>query len=384
MRFIITSDIHGNDIAYSAVLNEVKEKYANKVDAFLDLGDISCDFLWGEEVCQIMRYLADKSLFYGVTGNRETGMIIPYYNAKKNNKIINWDINSTMGAPLLSCNRMSDDTFKFINNLPDTLLIKFIDNNDSKTNEKNIVYIKTDIIPLPSPIFLKHKMPLTEEEIDLLKKEKCSTILTAHTHINNSNNYDGFDIYNAGSVGLTGDGIKGADYGELFFKNGKWNFISNHIEYDYDKLKEKVYENEILFKKCKNWGTALISAIDEGINVPALYMFEKNRILEELTKNSSKITLDPNDNVTITTMGRFNADVDYKGEPLKYDIFFGSNIGIELKKFFFNREEKSSLNNSVASEDIFNLALSNVLFYIEEAKKKSTTQYEILTGRLKK
>lgn len=179
----------------------------------------------------------------------------------------------------------------------------------------------------------------------------------------------------------TTDGIKGADYAELFFKNGKWNFVSNHIEYDYNKLKEKVYENEILFKKCKNWGTTLISAIDEGINVPALYMFEKNRILEEIAKKGNKVTLDPDDNIAIATMGRFNADVNYKGEPLKYDIFFGSNIGIELKKILFNQEEKSNINNSVASEDIFNLALNNILFYIEEAKKKSTTQYKILTGR---
>lgn len=86
MRFIITSDIHGNDIAYYAVLNKVKEKYGNKINAFLDIGDISCDFLWE---CQIMWYLSYNNLFYGVTGNRETGMVIPYYNEKRNNRIIN-------------------------------------------------------------------------------------------------------------------------------------------------------------------------------------------------------------------------------------------------------------------------------------------------------
>lgn len=386
MRFIITGDIHGNDVAFNEVLNKAVEKYGNAIDGFIDLGDFTCDFLWGEEVCQTLRNLKEKNLFYGINGNRETGMVKPYYNKKKAGEKVDWDIDSSMGAPLLSCERMSNETLEFINNMPDTLLIKFIDKSDNQKNDDNIVYIKTDVKPLPTPLFLKHKMPLTKEEQELLEKENCNTILTAHTHIVNSNNYDNYNIYNPGSVGLSGNGIPGADYAELFYKNGKWNFTTNHIEYNYNEIKEKVKANPILFEKCKNWGTALITAVDEGINVPALYMFEKNRIVQELAKGTNEIVLNPKDKATITSIGRVNCDVDYKGLPLVENVIYanGEDLSVEKKSFNQDETEKVDTKSVDVTDEIFKQALDNVLFYINEAKKNSTTEYEIITGRLKR
>ena len=384
MRFIITGDIHGNDVAFDDVLKDAMQKYGRKIDAFIDLGDFTSDFLWGEEICQTLRKLKDNGLFYGITGNRETGMVRPYYSKKKIGEKIDWDINSSMGAPLLSCERMSDETLEFINDLPDTLLIKFVDKNETLNSDKNTVYIKTDLKPLPTPLFLKHRMPLTKEERELLEKENCTTILTAHTHIAHENNYDNYDIYNPGSVGLAGDGVPGADYAELFYKNGRWNFVTYHIQYDYDKIKDKVRKNKTLFENCKNWGTALIAAVDEGINIPALYMFEKNRIVQELAKRTNKIVLDPKDNVTIVSTGRVNTDVDYKSEPLTENIIYAGDEGLSIERKSFNQDEtkKVDTSNVDITNEIYEQALRNVLFYIKEARKKSTTEYEIISGRL--
>lgn len=385
MRFIITGDAHGNDVAFNEVIKNTINKYGNNIDAFIDLGDFTCDFLWGEEIYKTIKKLNEKGKFYGILGNRETGMVIPYYNKKKEGKKIGWNVDSSMGAPLLSCERMSDETLNFISNLPETLLIKFTKDKKENKNDKNTIYIETDLTPLPTPLFLKHKMPLTDEEIKLLKKENCTTILTAHTHILNNNKYDNYDIYNPGSIGLTGDGIPGADYGELFFKNGKWNFISNHIDYNYDEIKRKLFENPVLFEKCQNWGTALLTAVEEGINVPALYMFEKNRIVEELAKGTNKITLDPKDNLTISTMGRY-ADINHQKNPLKETIIYANNNDLSPKEQEFNQEKPKNIDTSniKVTNEIFDQALKNIIFYINEAKKNSTTEYEIKTGRLGK
>lgn len=387
MRLIITADAHGNDVAYNEVIKNVISKYGNNIDKFIDLGDFTCDFLWGEEIARTMINLKKENKFLGITGNRETGMVFPYYNKKKTGEAINWDINSSMGAPLLSCNRMSDKTLEFITNLPETLLIKFVKPGTNYKNTKNTTYIETGTEPLPTPIYLKHKMPLTDEEKELLKKENCTTILTAHTHIVNNNIYNEYNVFNPGSVGLTSDGVPGASYGELFFKNKHWNFVTNHIDYNYDEIKEKVNANPLLFEKCKNWGTALNAAVDSGVNVPAMYMFEKNRIIQEIAKGTNQITLDPNNNVVINSMGRKTADIGPNGEALKERVFYFDNEkNIEFKDVNFNLDESKIVNTSniKVTDEIFEQALNNVLYYIDEAKKNFTIQGETIKGRLSK
>lgn len=220
MRLIISGDIHGNDVAYDEVIKSAISKYRKNIDKFIDLGDFTWGFLWGEEVAQKMIDLKNMGKFLGITGNRETGMVFTYYTEKKNDKTISWDIDSTMGAPLLSCNRMSNETLDFITNLPETILIKFVNPDTYYENTKNITYIETEVEVISTPIYLKHKMPLTEVEKAFLSRENCTIILTAYTHIINNESYGDYDVYNPESVGLTSDGIPSASYGELVFL--KW------------------------------------------------------------------------------------------------------------------------------------------------------------------
>ena len=196
MRLIISGDIHGNDVAYDEVIKSAISKYRKNIDKFIDLGDFTCDFLWGEEVAQKMIDLKNMGKFLGITGNRETGMVFPYYTEKKNDKTISWDIDSTMGAPLLSCNRMSNETLDFITNLPETILIKFVNPDTYYENTKNITYIETEVEVISTPIYLKHKMPLTEVEKTFLSRENCTIILTAYTLIINNESYGDYEVYN--------------------------------------------------------------------------------------------------------------------------------------------------------------------------------------------
>ena len=208
--------------------------------------------------------LNKKYPVYAISGNRETGMAMQYIKSLEEGNNVSWDINSTMGAPLLSMERMSESSKEYITSLKDSLILNF-DNADS--------------------IYLQHKMPLSEEVRNYLNEKGIKNVLTAHTHENHINNYDGFELFNPGSVGLTDTGIPGADYGVMTYRNNHWIMEQKHVDYDYEQQIENCKNNTDLMENCKYWGKALIAAIQTGINVPALYMFEKNRIAKLYTEN---------------------------------------------------------------------------------------------------
>lgn len=267
MRFIVLGDIHGNITALQAVVMDALENFDSKIDGFIFLGDYCCDFLEGQECIEFMRQLENKYPVYAITGNRETGMVLPYRKELDAGNKVSWKIESTMGAALLSCDRMNRENLDYIGNMPDSLILSF----EGTT-----------------PLYLQHKMPLSEEKIEELKAIGCKDILTAHTHEFHNNHYDSFQLFNPGSVGLEDSGIQGASYGVLTWRNQHWRMDQRQISYDYEKQKDLVRQNNTLMDSCKHWGYALIAAIDTGINVPALYMFEVKQIAKEYASNKDK------------------------------------------------------------------------------------------------
>lgn len=65
MRYAIISDIHGNLIAFQAVLKDV---YDNKLDKIILLGDYCIDLPWANEVVNLIRNLDNA---YIIRGNKE-------------------------------------------------------------------------------------------------------------------------------------------------------------------------------------------------------------------------------------------------------------------------------------------------------------------------
>ena len=116
-RLIVMSDIHGNIEAMKSVVEDALSTYGSHIDGFVFLGDYCCDFLEGEECVQLIRELKSKFPVYAISGNRETGMVKPYKEAKDKGDKINWSLDSTMGAPLLSCERFSSDSLDFLTSL---------------------------------------------------------------------------------------------------------------------------------------------------------------------------------------------------------------------------------------------------------------------------
>lgn len=104
-----------------------------------------------------------------------------------------------------------------------------------------------------------------------------------------------------------------------------------------------------------------------------MYMFEKNRIVKEIAQGTNKIVLDPNDSVIINTMVRRYADIVPPGEALKEKVFHINQDGdIETNNIDFNLDYSKNVDISGVNvtDEIFNQALNNILYYISEIKKK--------------
>jgi len=269
-------------------------------------------------------------------------MVIPYKREVDKEKRVPWGIDTTMGAALLSCDRMTKDTLDYIAKMPDSLVVSFEG---------------------MSPIYLQHKMPLTTEKIEELKRIGCKDILTAHTHESHDNTYGDFHLMNPGSVGLPDNGIQGASYGVLTWRNQHWRMERQHISYDYEKQKKLIRESSTLMEHCKHWGYALIAAIDTGINVPALYMFEVKQIAKEYAENKDKEKSFQHDiSLGIGRYGNINPYRNY----LESRIIIGDKIGA-LK---FETDEFLPSSNFAIEDWMYDIALKNVLTSLYVLKKE--------------
>lgn len=337
MRFVTMGDIHGNIEALKAVVIDALF-HEKKIDGFIFLGDYCCDFLEGSECIFLIQQLEQKYPIYMISGNRETGMVKKYYDKKLKGEEIDWDLDSTMGAPLLSCRHMSMEQLAYLSTLED----------------KKIIYPEG-----AEPLYLQHRMPLSEDTIKMLKEKNVKNILAAHTHVFYEEEHDGFHLFNPGSVGLTDCGVPGADYAIMSFENNEWKMEKRHVDYDYQKAIAFVKTNSDLTNHCKNWGTALIASIESGLNVASLYMYEKNRIVRKYNSVFFKKYV----NMQLSSLKEKAFQI-----PINLN-FHSKKLTMNQNMYFFtdNWNEKGPV---MKEEDwMYETALRNILTNLEETKK---------------
>lgn len=351
MRLICLGDIHGNIEALRAVLNDALSTYDSLIDGFVFLGDYCCDFIEGEECMRLIQKIQQRYKTYFISGNRETGMVESYRKIKEESGNL-WSYDSTMGAVRLDCEKMSDETVEFLTNLPSEMTI----------NLKGT-----------TPIFCQHKMPLTEEKIRELEENGVKTVLTAHTHEPHAQQYGDLKLYNPGSVGLTDNGIPGADYAVMTFKNGGWIFERKHVDYDYQKEIENIKSNDILMNQCKGWGHALIKSVETGINVTAMYMFEKNKIAKEYAESIESST-------PSFGTGRY-ANVSPDNDYLKEQLISLSNDGGDFVPQYFKTESFTSAKNYPVEDWMYEEALKRVIERLEELQSNNMVESTVYTER---
>lgn len=373
MKYIVLNDIHGN---YNAFEECIKDAYENNpdIDGFILMGDYTCEFPDGDKVIELIRKLQSYSKVYCIKGNRETGMTDKYYMAKKEGKNVDWDIDSSMGMPLLCCNKMNIEQLEFLYNMPETLII-----------ESEGV----------SPLFLKHKMPLTDEEKDELDKKGIKYVLTAHTHESHEQKAGDITSFNAGSVGLTDEGIPGAVYGVLESNGSIWSMSTVTVDYDYEKTIESIRNNPMLLTKCKGIGKTLILSALTGVNASSLFFFELNRLTEEYFKsieeNRNPNFLPQTDNNDCFSTGRY-ANVDINGNSLTKkladdveDEKLGSICVINSHDVISEDTKdtkgikKVTYDRSLLPDEIYDIAYKNAETYIKHGLGNDNNLYKTVT-----
>lgn len=355
MRLIVLGDIHGNIDAMNSVVQDAIQTYGSQIDGFVFLGDYSCDFIYGEECVQLMKEIEKRYPIYAIKGNRETGMTDMYQNCIKEGKEVPWDMNSTMRSPLLSCKRMSESSLSFLSSLKENLVINFSN---------------------AAPLYLQHKMPLDERTKAYLEKNQIFDILTAHTHEHHNGRYEKFNLFNPGSVGLSDEGKRGADYGVMTWKNEHWIYETKHIEYDYQTAIDRIKNNPLLMENCNGWGEAMIASIETGINVPSLYMKEKDRIAKEyaLSNKNEKSILD-------FGAGRYGNISPLKSHLIE-KIAIGTEKDIRLCDIHYKTVDFDEKEPSYPVEPwMYDVALSNVLDAIYELQAEGKLEGKVSRER---
>jgi putative phosphoesterase len=205
MKIAVLSDIHGNMVALEAIIDEIKKF---KMDQIIVLGDIITDIpQYSNETINIVMEYGN----YVIQGNRE--YII-------NNKLENYSYDQFLSSKL-SISQLSEENLTYINNLPESISIKYDKNFSIKC-----------VHGTPFSIY-EH---LIENDIKIINK--CLKILNdkillcGHTHCQWYKNINDKIILNPGSVGLNFNGTKLAQYAIIHYQNEKVTIELKQIEYD--------------------------------------------------------------------------------------------------------------------------------------------------------
>ena len=394
-RYILISDIHGNYFALKKVVEDAISKYGKAIDGFIFLGDYACDFPWGNKVVELMMKLKEKYFFCAISGNREISMVHKFYDTTRDyydanghisldlaEKLTGWSLETSMGAPLYDCCQMTKDQIEFLYSLPETEILE---------NEREV-------------ILLKHKTPISPEEIKIIKNNnKKNFLILGHTHAAHDKTYDEIKHINPGAIALTDTGVQGAFYGVL--ERGK--IILSMAEYDYDMVVSELRNNFILYDKCEQWGYLLEQSLLTGVNVPALYTSEKKRLIEAFKRLSEKeaqalIRLNYNQNIELARILLPILSIDEKpfsrnrygntnpyGEYIKIDVFTATDNGkvsIDSKKLITDDiDNNSKLTESILVGNNCNIPIQLINYlareYVEEYLKYAN-QYVISKDRV--
>lgn len=211
MRLGIVSDIHGNKIAFEAVLDDMPD-----VDSLICAGDVVGYNPWPVECVELVREECDVV----VQGNHDRAVQNPIVYA-----------GNTMAYKglVLANNELSPTHMNWLKNLPKTeeiiegeyLLVHSHPSPDSRGE-----YVTPD------------KFSELRRTMEVEFDDAYSGVILGHTHIQHAEQLDDVLIANPGSVGQPRDGDPRAAYGVLDLEKGKISL--QRVEYDIDTVREEV------------------------------------------------------------------------------------------------------------------------------------------------
>lgn len=216
MKIAILSDIHGNEVALDAVIEDAKK---NKVDTYIVAGDLITDFPASNEVVDKVHKLTP----YVIKGNREA-YLEQYLATKESNR---W---KKLQNRTLACiyESLTKENVEYIQNLKEQLSL----NLEGLT----IRVVHGTLDGISKCMDMENQVQLEEET----KKIEEQILIVGHTHVKASYiEVNGKIVINDGSVGLPRCSTN-AQYVILNYEAGKPEITAKEVPYDKEKLKEKI------------------------------------------------------------------------------------------------------------------------------------------------
>lgn len=216
MKIAVFSDIHGNDVALDAVIEDCKKE---QVDTYIVAGDLITDFPASNEIINKIRKLTS----YVIKGNREA-YLTQYLATKESNR---W---KRVQNKTLACiyDSLTKENIEYIQNLKEQLSL----NLEGLT----IRVVHGALDGISKCIDLENQDILELET----KKFEEQILIMGHTHATPCYvRCDDKIMINDGSVGLPRYSTD-AQYVIINYEVGKISIQLKEVSYDKEKLKEKI------------------------------------------------------------------------------------------------------------------------------------------------
>ena len=238
MKFLVLSDIHGNNIALDAILNTVP---ISRYDSILVLGDNIGDGPCPDKVISTLKSL-DAVM---IQGNREELALKHFNGFKETQTAKQWEFMRD------SFSFLTDEQKAYIASLPeqkvidaDGISLRMVHGSPSSNRE---------ILCSQRPDQLIQHLDAIDEPI----------ILCGHNHCQFSFMSENRLVLNPGSVGLSQKGEPfRADYALLTLSAGQFSFELNHVYYNGEQIKKEYIDRNLWDKNI--WGRVAYKEMSEG------------------------------------------------------------------------------------------------------------------------
>lgn len=229
MKVAVLSDIHGNIVALDEAIKDAKMQGAEE---YIVLGDLITDLPFTDEVIDKIKELTP----YVVKGNREEYLL--NYERTRTDKM--W---KTMQNISVCCyyNHLRKDNLEYIHNLKEQLTVeiegvKIKAVHASPKNVTELIYFNT---------------PRMEE---IFKELQEDILVYGHNHqVANYQTKYGKTIAQVGVLGIHNNGIGKAQYTILSCENGQVDVEIRTLEYDVQRLKNKIIEVGGVYPEARIW-----------------------------------------------------------------------------------------------------------------------------------
>lgn len=242
MKVAVLSDIHANIVALEEVLKDAKQQ---EVEEYIVLGDIVTDLPFTNETIDVIKQLTP----YVIKGNRET-YLLTYEQTKKDEK---W---KTMQYQSMICyyNHMREENREYIRNLPENLVLEFEG-------------VKIRAVH-GSPYEVSELLYFHTKRMDKVFEDLEEDVLVyGHNHeIAEYETRNHKTVVQVGTLGMHNSTSK-AQYVILTCEEKKVSVEIRDIEYDKEKLKNRIIQSGGLYPEARIWQNLCYYSIASGIDI---------------------------------------------------------------------------------------------------------------------